>query len=146
MEDRGQAVDGDALRLPQFLGGELPGRRLDRRSEDGRGRRRERVGRGQQEGEQGEGAEQLHVVKNLHGTPGPRPTASCKSRMPKAPGGSRWDDAWRSALARSIKCPAGDGSRHPARFREGLSVGEKSCVPFFLIAFATLISYDNQRI
>jgi hypothetical protein len=39
---------------------------------------------------------------------------------PQAPGGSRWGDAWRSSSARLIQCPDGDGSRHPARFREGL--------------------------
>ena len=37
-----------------------------------------------------------------------------------APGGSRWGDAWRSRTGRLGKCPDGDGSRHPARFREGL--------------------------
>jgi hypothetical protein len=39
---------------------------------------------------------------------------------PKAPGGSRWGDASRSRATRLGKCPDGDGSRHPARFREGL--------------------------
>jgi hypothetical protein len=39
---------------------------------------------------------------------------------PTVPGGSRRDDASRSPTARSIKCPNGDGQRHPARCREGL--------------------------
>jgi hypothetical protein len=52
------------------------------------------------------------------GASGAGPRAS--RRSPKAPGGSRWDDAWRSSSARLIQCPDGDGSRHPARFREGL--------------------------
>ena len=68
MEDRGQAVDGDDLRLPHLLGGELPGRRLNRRAHDCRGRRRRRVGRVQQKHEQGEGAKQRHVAANPNGT------------------------------------------------------------------------------
>ena len=40
--------------------------------------------------------------------------------LPKAPGGSRWDAAPQSLTARLGKCPDGDGSRHPARFCEGL--------------------------
>jgi hypothetical protein len=45
------------------------------------------------------------------------------ARSPQAPGGSRWDDGWRSQPTRLSAWPHGDGSRHPARFREGL-VGE----------------------
>ena len=62
VEDRGRAVDGDDFRLAHLLRGELPGRRLDRRADDGHGRRRRCDGRVQQDDEQGERAEQLQVA------------------------------------------------------------------------------------
>ncbi|MFO0006355.1 MAG: hypothetical protein ACK559_35055, partial [bacterium] len=35
VDERGEALDGDHLRLPRLLGGELSGGRLDRRADDG---------------------------------------------------------------------------------------------------------------